>query len=276
MGATGKLVVKQVAVTKVSDELLVRMYRIFAKYYEDVHYSQFCADLKDKDHVFLGYDRNTGDLQGFSTIKVYEALIGRKKVNVLFSGDTIVEKAYWGQTALHKALFKYVVTLKLKFPFRSLYWFLISKGYKTYLALARNVPDHWPNYQQPTPEFEARLLDRLASDKYPDSWRPELGVLKFKSCMGRLREGVACVDNRVMALPEVQFFQSRNPDHMAGDELCCLGKINGRLVWFFSQKLARKSLGRFFGQRRAKVVEALANVEALPVKRETAKERLAT
>ncbi len=256
----GKLRAKEFATQAISPEIIMNMFKLFSRFYEDISFSQFCLDLKDKDHVILAFDKKTDDLKGFTTIKVYKTSIANRSVNVLYSGDTIVDPQYWGQTALHKALFNYVLKLKLKEPLRPLYWFLISKGYKTYLGLARNVPEHWPRYDKETPAFEKSLMNHLARERFQESWREDLGVLKFSTCKGRLKVGVACVENNLLGNPQIKFFHDRNPGHMQGDELCCLGKLDSRLVIHFSWRTLKKS----FKWLRPRIREGYVNVAKRP------------
>jgi hypothetical protein len=103
------------------------MYEVLNKYYES-----------EKDAVILMRDSVENRIQGFSTILDVRMKIGGKTVVGAFSGDTIIERSYWGQGILGKAFLSYMLKQKLKNPFRTFYWFLISKGYKTYLLMANN------------------------------------------------------------------------------------------------------------------------------------------
>ena len=97
----------------------------------------------------------------------------------------------WGQPALHNAFFRYSVRSKRRHPLRPVYWYLITKGYKTYLLLSRNFPVYWPRHDRPTPAWETELLDRLGRERFGDRWVPARGGLRHDDCSGRLRPGVA-------------------------------------------------------------------------------------
>ena len=120
------------------------MWAVFSRYYAAVDRARFDADLSAKDDVLLLRDTGDGSLQGFSTIEVYSRRVDGRPFVAVYSGDTVVEEAYWGQTALQRTFFTYLMKTKLRNPTRPVYWYLISKGYKTYLLLARNVPNHFP------------------------------------------------------------------------------------------------------------------------------------
>lgn len=241
---SGLLRASIIPANSVGTETRARMFELFSRYYTDISKESFATDLSKKNHVILVHDTGDGTLQGFTTIQVLERRIGGRNMRALFSGDTIVAREYWGQTELHRAFLKYLVNLKLKNPFSPLYWFLITKGYKTYLLMARNLLKYWPRCDCPTPEWEASVIETLAKEKYGDAWVPGQGILRFKECPGRLIETVAPITDDIMALPEVRFFVDRNPGHVAGDEFCSLGVIDNRQIVTSALKLAQRYITR--------------------------------
>src|SRR5262249_32178547 len=91
-----------------------RMFSLMRKYYDSVTEQSFQADLARKDAVILLRDR--GELQGFSTLVSLRVTVGRKTVYGVFSGDTVIEKKYWGQQALPVAFLRHMFREKLKRP----------------------------------------------------------------------------------------------------------------------------------------------------------------
>ncbi|MBN2359812.1 MAG: hypothetical protein JXR83_10190, partial [Deltaproteobacteria bacterium] len=174
-----------------------------------------------------------------------------RAVVVVFSGDTVVARECWGQTRLQRSFLSYVMRAKLAHPLTPVYWFLISKGYKTYLLLTRNFPEHWPRHDRPTPPWQSALLDDVARHKYSAAWQPERGILHFDLCVGALREQVAPVTEQQLQYPDIRFFCERNPGHAGGDELCCLGRVNHRLWLYYTTKLLRRALGQETRHERA-------------------------
>ena len=243
MVASGKLSARTVKVADLPNHLKSEMFKLFARFYDDVSSAQFMTDLADKNEVILAFDSGNKNLQGFSTIKIYDFQLDNQEVKVMFSGET----------TMHRAFFNFVVRTKMRHPLTPFYWFLISKGYKTYLSLARNVPKHWPRHDERTPQFDARLLDRLASERFGKAWHADLGLLKFDRCMGRLKAGVAPIDIQLLNNPQIRFFQEKNPQHQEGDELCCLGKINWQVFTHFIAKMAEKNLARVFLKHQREV-----------------------
>lgn len=177
------------------------MWRLFRAYYADVCREDFERDLAEKAHVIVLRDVGDRSLCGFSTLKVYDQEVGGRRFRAVFSGDTIVDAAYWGQSALHWTFLRFLVRQKLGALGTPLYWFLISKGYKTYLLLARNFPEHWPRHDRPTPPHAQAILDALSTARYGDAYDPTRGVLSFPEPHGRLRAYVAPLTEDELAHP---------------------------------------------------------------------------
>jgi hypothetical protein len=217
------------------------MYEIFARHYDCVCLDQFLLDLSEKDCVLVL--RNANDaICGFSTQKVSRVSVGGMPVRAVFSGDTIVDRAYWGEQELGHCWCRYVSSVYWEEPDVPLYWFLISKGYRTYLYLPLFFELFYPNCEAPTPAFEQRLLDTLAEAKFPDHYRPESGLIEFPQSQGQLKPHLAEIPARRLRDPHVQFFLKRNPAYATGHELACLAEISPLNMKLFA--------GRILGQAR--------------------------
>ena len=64
---------------------------------------------------------------------------------------------------------------RLKNPFTPVWWFLISKGYKTYLLLANNFINYYPRYELPTPPLYKDLIGQSALKLYPENYDQHSG-----------------------------------------------------------------------------------------------------
>ncbi len=247
----GKLGARRVAVGDLEPDTIAQMWTVFRRYYADISRDRFLADLSEKQYVIVLFDRGDQTVQGFSTIQVLRRTHNGRPYIAVYSGDTIINQAYWGQTALQGGFYRFLMGLMLKNPITPIYWFLISKGYKTYLLVSRGCPDHWPRYDRATPPHVMGMIDQLANEKFGSDWKPELGVLQFSTPAGRLKEGVAPIDAAALKHPDIRFFAQRNPGHEKGDELCCLAAINLKLGAFYIAKLLRKSLRRQLNKYKA-------------------------
>lgn len=231
------------------------MFRLFAEYYANVSYAQFQSDLKQKDHVFLMRDRTSQEIKGFSTIVGLDAEVNGRPVRGFFSGDTVIDREYWGQGALGVAFLKFLFMQKLKKPFSPLYWFLISKGYKTYLLMANNFQTHYPRFERSTPPEMQSLIDTFSQTLYGDYYVQERGVISFaqqaqvrdyvkKDC---LKQDVTPISDELMAHPRVAYFVERNPGWEQGDELACVAKMTFSMPFYYQYKVFKKMFSRAFG-----------------------------
>lgn len=199
------------------------MFALMERYYEDVTRAQFDADLAGKQHVIRMFDA-AGGLCGFSTIQLLPFVHEGREVLAVFSGDTVIDRACWGQKQLQRAFSAFLLRLRLtrRGP---LYWFLISKGFKTYLLMRHNLRCY-PNHAEPTPPAAQALLDHVARLKYPDHYDAQRGVISFPLPAGAVRSDYAQVSAADLEDPDIRFFVARNPGYARGDELCCLAEIS--------------------------------------------------
>jgi hypothetical protein len=200
------------------------MYALYARYYAASSSARFLADLTDKRYAVLLHDE-AGALQGFSTLAEYEREFGGRTVGVLFSGDTIVDARYWGQQALAFAWLRLAGQLKARAPHRPLYWFLISKGHRTYRFLTAFSREFWPAADRVTPPPIKSLMDALALERFGRDYDAASGVIRFAESHGHLREPFAEVSAAHRQRSDVAFFLARNPGYTRGEELVCLCEL---------------------------------------------------
>lgn len=205
---------------------LTAMWTLFEAAYAGARRDAFDRDLAEKHHVIVLKDVH-GALQGFSTLLRLEV----KGACVVFSGDTIVAPGFWGQTALQRAFIWYLMAQRHARPTVPVYWFLITKGYRTYLLISRYFPNHWPRHDAPFLPREAVLLDVLCREKFGAAWDADAGLLRYAGNDAvRLHDSLADVPKRLLKDPDVNFFLQKNPRWAEGDELCCLALADDEFV----------------------------------------------
>ena len=224
-----------------------RMFALMAENFDGMFRETFEQDLAGKDWVIVLRDRETETIQGFSTLQQLEATVQGRKVRALFSGDTIIHRDYWGETELASVWGAHVLSLIEDAPAVPLYWFLISKGYRTYKFLPAYFHDYYPRPDQPTPPFEEELLALLAESKYPGCYDREAGVIRLEGS-DRLNSDLAEITPAKLKDPHVRFFLERNPGFRDGHELACLTELTVENL----RPLAR----RIFNRYRPQAVEA--------------------
>src|SRR5689334_8795057 len=119
----------------VTDAQREAMFALMDRYYENITPASFATDLAEKQWVILLLDPQSGEVCGFSTQVLLDAAIAGRPIKALFSGDTIVARDRWGDPALAHVWGRLALSLIDALPETDLYWFLISKGYKTYRFL---------------------------------------------------------------------------------------------------------------------------------------------
>jgi hypothetical protein len=214
-------------VQELTDEDRRAMFRLMATYFANIRRQRFDADLAEKEWVILLYEVDRGELQGFSTLMRLDEEIDGEPVTAFFSGDTLISRRFWGETVLPRLWGRLVFALAAGIIGRKVYWFLICSGYKTYRFLPVFFRTFHPCREHPCPARVRRIMDILASRKFPNEYDAEKGVVSFREATP-LKAGVAEVTERRLKDPHVSFFHGVNPGHIHGDELVCLAEIDYR------------------------------------------------
>ena len=198
-----------------------RMFNIFKRYYANVKYKTFIRDLEEKQWVLLLLDGNKS-IQGFSTLMLLKTSLDNEPVYAIFSGDTIIEKSYWGKHNFYEVWSEFAINLANKY--RNLYWFLVSKGYKTYRIMPRFFKEFYPRYDKETPKDIKKIMDKLAYLKFPKNYNGK-SIIHFEDT-DRLSKRYAVIPQKELKNPHIQFFLNSNPNYTKGDNLVCLARIN--------------------------------------------------
>jgi hypothetical protein len=219
-----KVTSKTVLIEKLEQKTIREMFVLFEKYYDHVTYERFVLDLKEKTHSFIFFEKGTSRLVGFSTIfrkPMPEITPGL----FLFSGDTVMHEDFWGNKALQKSFFWFILSSKLKSPLKPVYWMLMSKGVKTYLMMRKNFKESYPNSLKKTPAHFQHALDSFYQSKFPEAFRPTEGLILFSDKMGSVKTSIRPPSEKALMDEEAEFFFKVNPRHLDGDELACICEI---------------------------------------------------
>jgi hypothetical protein len=202
-------------------------FALFDAAYEGAERERFQRDLAEKQLVILLHARDGGALKGFSTVLLRDVEVEARPATVLFSGDTVIDREFWGQKQLQSEFARLLLRIKLGNPRRTLYWFLISKGYRTYLLLANAFPRAVPRHDGELGGLRA-LLHRLAAERFGPQYDAGTGIVHYAREHERVRAGTAAITPAILENPHVRFFVERNPRHADGDELACLAHVRLR------------------------------------------------
>lgn len=239
------LLSRTVSVGNLTNSLIENAFSLYQVYYDQVTFENFKKDLFEKDKIILVFEKRTGTLRGFSTILFKNFYLNNKRHRVIYSGDTIIDERYRGTRALTREFFKNLVLERFKNPLIPVYWFLISKGYKTYLLLANNYNTYYPRFDKQTPPHYKKILDQISKNFYPQNYCDQSGLIKFENDHERLKDFTAPITQKMIEdFPKINFFVKSNPNWQNGDELACLGDVNWSLMFTYPLKIIQKQLFR--------------------------------
>jgi hypothetical protein len=221
------------------------MYALLREYFTGTDPLRFENDLQEKDSVFLLRDASDARIRGFSTLMRLRASIGGREIVAFFSGDTIVDRDYWGETALSRiwgrTVFAEADRILRSEPETTIYWYLICSGYKTWRFLPVFFREYYPHPANATPSRVQHILDTLGSAKFGDQYLPGSGIVRFRDATP-LRGGIASLTDERLRDPQVAFFARMNPGHADGDELACLAELSRANLTRAAQRMISRPL----------------------------------
>lgn len=218
MALEGKLI----QIGQLGEADIRQMLRLMKQFYDNLEEPAFYRDLSDKDTCILLRDEN-GALQGFSTQRLVTLELAEGRIHGVFSGDTIIHPRCWGSLELYRVFARHFCPLGEEYA--DFYWFLISKGYKTYKMLPTFFREYYPGCLWETPERESRIMDAFGVRQFPSHYNPATGVLEYNPPKDRLKPGVADVGDRQQGDRHTAFFLKRNPGYALGQDLVCLARL---------------------------------------------------
>lgn len=210
---------------QIDTDRLKAMYSIYEQYYENTKFSIFADDFKNKSGAIVIFNSKTDEIVGFSTVAVQHFYLNGKDYTVLFSGDTVIMKEFWGARTLQSTMLKLMIKLRIRYPFNELYWLLISKGYKTYLLLANNYYAYYPNVMGDN-EHLSTVIEHYCENFFGEYYDREVGLLNFGDDYQPLKGEIAPITEEMKVKnPKINFFEEKNPTWTIGTELPCIGRL---------------------------------------------------
>ena len=165
-------------------------------------------------------------IAGFSTQTFFNIVVDGKRVRGIFSGDTIIDPAYWGNNALVTTFYRRLIIERFKHPFTPFYWFLISKGYKTYLLLTNNFYKYYPSVSWESQRLK-RITQAYCEQLFPGDFDADRMLLDFGDSYVRLKDSVARITPELASIDkDIGFFEQINPTWERGTEVPCIGTFD--------------------------------------------------
>ncbi|MFZ2100547.1 MAG: hypothetical protein WAU86_08285 [Oricola sp.] len=213
------------AVSDIDARLRSAMFALYDRYYSGAARLAFERDLAEKSQVVL-LRNGEGALCGFSTVRTWTLDGGEESVRIVYSGDTVIDRAYWGTQALSFHWIENAGAIKASVPETPLYWLLITKGHRTYRYMSAFARDFYPTWRRETPAAMKRLMDTAGRTAFGDRYDQSAGIVRHEPGGAALRGDYAGLDPHRLANREVAFFLECNPGYAAGDELLCICELS--------------------------------------------------
>lgn len=212
-----------VEIDELSNRDIEMMYELMDTFYDNMTKENFLRDLKGKDYCIVLRDE-ANRIWGFSTQQILHIPLEDKLIHGVFSGDTIIHKDHWGSMELFIVFAKFFFEFEEKYG--DFYWFLISKGYKTYRMLPTFFNTFYPNYKEETPKEIRDIMNAFGRYYSPEEYDEKTGVLCYKGVKDKLKERVADISEERLKDKNIAFFIEKNPDYIKGNDIVCITKLS--------------------------------------------------
>jgi hypothetical protein len=219
------IVALQSAITTVKDLAPAdrdQMFALYETYYEAVDRNGFERDLAEKDAVVI--IRSADEIVGFSTYLVRPQKMGAETFYYLFSGDTVLHSARWGDPVLLRGFFRAAGAAKARVEGR-LFWFCIIGGHRTYRILPNFFREFFPSMDSTGSADLRTRCDAIAAARYGACFDPATGLIDFGPSQGHLRYQWADVVETATHNRHAAHFLKANPEYARGVELACLAEL---------------------------------------------------
>ncbi len=211
-----------IKVDEITYQNKLRMFNIMNDVYNGTTFEKFISDLANKNYVLMLYDSNNL-IQGFTTIQIYDENFEGKPVKILYSGDTVIDQKARGDIELMRAWWRFSFEIQQRYKSHDVYWFLISKGWRTYKFFPLFLKDFYPNVNKTTPKNIQNFMNKISKNKFGDLYRA--GIIYPKN-PDYLKSGLKDVPEHKKQDKDVIFFLEKNPEYYKGNELVCLAKLH--------------------------------------------------
>ena len=221
-------------VTDLTAEQKDRIFQLMSVYYSGVNAETFSRDLLEKQWILILSD-SSGKIQGFTTLMIISHMVSKVELRCVFSGDTIIDDRFRGELELMKVWLKFVINYDESHD-GGLFWFLISKGYRTYKLLPLFFREFYPRFDQVMPPDIKIVMDKFSLDKFPNEYDCQSGIITPDNG-DYLRTGKDDISEHHLKDPHVKFFAETNPFFWKGNELVCLARLSRDNLNKFGRRL---------------------------------------
>jgi hypothetical protein len=199
------------------------MFRLFSVHFTGVTERSFRNDLGEKEWAIV-LRGEAQEIFGFTTLLRYPFSWRGETYGILYSGDTIIHREYWGSFELFRSWIRLTLALAGDGQAERNYWFLICSGYRTYRLLPTFFREFVPRPEASHRELAA-LLPAVAKTQFGPRYDEARGLVTPRY-LTPLRRGIGEITARERGDPAIDFFVRKNPEHEVGVELACLAELS--------------------------------------------------
>lgn len=186
---------------------------------------KFDQDFDEKEVVVVLRRLTDQTIVGFSTLMQLRLPTSSGEITAIFSGDTAVLPRYRNTFEIIAEIGRYFLRVRETHPTGSVYYVLISKGWRTYRIMPFTFHEFFPVVGTATPPYAREIIDAFGRAKYPNEYQSTTGLLIFHEETQRIRpDSIDAIP--VKRDPHTEFFLRANPGYLKGNELVCIGRID--------------------------------------------------
>ena len=222
------IVIERVPADQLTERQLDELWRCYSEYV-DGNRERFINNVKNSDEVLIFRDEKYRRIRGLKVNKILALRWNNRPITVVYTAYADLDPKYRGANILQRLLFLKYISLRIRHPFKRLFWMSTASTYTSYLLYPRNFVDFWPRRDRATPVSALILMNDVMRKLGAEGWNPKTAVLKRHGCQ-RYREGVVKDDPRVLKDPDIRFYARMNPGQHLGDSLACICPLTLRNV----------------------------------------------
>lgn len=218
-------------------EAMWDVYRPYYSYDKETFFSRFHKN----NHYALYSNSHTGELVGFTGLRINEAKINGKKTLLIYFGQTIVSSACRGKSLIQKTGIQLIARYWRQILTGRAWFWADALSYKAYLVFAKSMKEYYPTYKCEMPEAAQYVVDFIGETHYGDNYCRETGTVK--KTIKYVADPSVTIRSKDQEDPDVAFYAKANPRSDEGHGLITFTPISLSNIYYLFSREAKKALG---------------------------------